>query len=518
MASFPPTAEQASIISAAREGRHSMILRAYAGSGKTSTLELLTREAITSEPVLYIVFNKKNQREAEERFPPHVQPKTANSLGHGALSRGLGKRLVMDDRKVGRLTTEALRTIPRNEQDPELWGLVKDLVVKAMQAGIVPERFASRATGLVPNDDTTWQSLTESAPTADTIALARGVLGSAIAEGLNGVISFDEQIYLSVLFGGMFPRFPTVLVDESQDLSLLQHRMIARCAADRIIAVGDERQGIYAWRGADAASMAKLKSLRTEWLEFPLATTFRCPKLVVARSAGHAPGFTAHASNREGRCWNLPLATKHIGGESSTWDWSDVEALAEPGPIAVLCRNNAPLMSLAFKLIRAGVGCSVAGRDLAGGLEGLMKKLSGSAGLDGLSVADFLAKLTDWRDRESTLALANDDGPRAESIADKAECILAIAEGDPTARTPGGLVIRLRDLFSRENSRVLLSSIHRAKGLEFPTVLHLDPWRIPSKFAKRRGGETLQQEFNLLYVAETRTQHTLIEASLEDYQ
>lgn len=507
MASFSPTAEQSAILSAAAAGRQSMILRAYAGSGKTSTLELLTREVITSEPVLYIVFNKKNQKEAEARFPSHVHPKTANSLGHGALSRGLGRRLVMDDRKVGRLTTEALKQVPWEEQDPELWGTVKDLVVKALQAGLVPERFSSRATGLVPDDRAVWERLLDATPSADTIALARGVLGSAIAEGLNGVISFDEQIYLSVLFGGLFPRFPTVLVDESQDLSLLQHRMIARCAADRIIAVGDERQAIYAWRGADAASLQRLKALRSEWLEFPLATTFRCPKVVVARSTDHAPGFTAHGSNKEGLHYHLPLPSA-----DPTWSWRDVEALAEPGPIAVLCRNNAPLMSLAFKLIRAGIGCSVAGRDLASGLTALVKKLS--KGDPFLPVEELISRVSEWRSRESTLALANDDPAKAESIADKAECILAVVESC-RPRVAADITLHLSALFDRENVRVLLSSIHRAKGLEFPTVLHLDPFRIPSKWAR---GEALAQEMNLRYVCETRTQHTLIEANLEDYQ
>lgn len=511
---FSPTSEQQAILSAAKASRSSMILRAYAGSGKTSTLELLTREVITSEPVLYIVYNKKNQKEAEQRFPPHVSPKTANSLGHGALSRGLGRRLVMDDRKVGRLTTEALRSLPREEQDPELWGTVKDLVVKAMQAGLVPKRFAARATGLVPDEPAVWEGLIDSTPSADTIALARGVLGSAIAEGLNGVISFDEQIYLSVLFGGLFPRFPTVLVDESQDLSLLQHRMIARCAADRIIAVGDERQAIYAWRGADAASLQRLKALRAEWLEFPLATTFRCPKIVVRRSTEHAPGFTAHTANQEGVHIVLP---GNSPDEGPSWNWSDVEAIAPSRPISVLCRNNSPLMSLAFKLIRSGVGCSVAGREIGTGLIAFVKKLSGPGGYMSMPSEELTAKVYEWRDREVTLALANDDPAKADAAADKAECILAVMEARQCS-TANDVAIYIQQLFAKENMRVLLSSIHKAKGLEFPTVLHLDPWRIPSKWAARKGGEALQQEMNLRYVCETRTQHTLIEANLEDYQ
>ena len=67
-----------------------------------------------------------------------------------------------------------------------------------------------------------------------------------------------------------------------------------------------------------------------------------------------------------------------------------------------------------------------------------------------------------------------------------------------------------------------LSTIHRAKGLEWDAVLHLDPWRVPSKWAlaAAAGGNSapLEQEKNLIYVAETRTRDLLLQANLEDFQ
>ncbi len=190
--------------------------------------------------------------------------------------------------------------------------------------------------------------------------------------------------------------------------------------------------------------------------------------------------------------------------EDPKWSWEDVRDIAGPGPIAVLCRNNAPLVSLAFKLIRQGIGCSVAGRDIGKGLSALAKKV----GCDPSAVAS-------WRERETALALANDDASRAESIADKAECLLAVL-AQPGVSSPADVETALARLFAPSNVRVTLSSIHRAKGLEWSTVLHLDPWSIPSRFAKSPAA--LQQERNLAYVAATRTQHTLILANLEDFQ
>ena len=43
--------------------------------------------------------------------------------------------------------------------------------------------------------------------------------------------------------------------------------------------------------------------------------------------------------------------------------------------VAVLCRNNAPLLSMAFKLLRRGIGVKMLGRDIGKGLVPLAKKL-----------------------------------------------------------------------------------------------------------------------------------------------
>jgi len=80
----------------------------------------------------------------------------------------------------------------------------------------------------------------------------------------------------------------------------------------------------------------------------------------------------------------------------------------------------------------------------------------------------------------------------------------------------------IRDLFTDRPGETMLelASGHRAKGLEKDWVLHLDPWRCPSKWAlkaDRKGNPgPLLQELNLKYVIETRTKGTLVEANLDD--
>jgi hypothetical protein len=201
------------------------------------------------------------------------------------------------------------------------------------------------------------------------------------------------------------------------------------------------------------------------------------------------------------------------------WRFSDLQDLL-PGPtakMAVLCRNNAPLFGLAFKLLRQGIGVVMLGRDIGKGLTSLSNKLAPDDSTPRHIVA---GKIVDWIESESSLARANGKEERVAGIQDRGECLLAVL-GGAEVRDAGGLRQMLAKLFAREDGLVTLSSIHKSKGLEWDLVLHLDPWRIPSKWAKTAAaaGDTsqLEQECNLKYVAETRSRHTLVQASLDDF-
>jgi hypothetical protein len=182
----------------------------------------------------------------------------------------------------------------------------------------------------------------------------------------------------------------------------------------------------------------------------------------------------------------------------------------------VLCRNNSPLLSLAFRLIRNQIGVVMLGRDIGKGLIQLSRKIIPDDNTDRFQCSGLVAA---WIETETSLARVNGHEERVAGITDRGECLLAVIGSG--CRDAGELRQMLTKLFASENGRVQLSTIHRAKGLEADCVLHLDPWRIPSKFAQEAAklGDTrqLQQEWNLLYVCETRTKHTLINADLQDF-
>jgi hypothetical protein len=275
---------------------------------------------------------------------------------------------------------------------------------------------------------------------------------------------------------------------------------------------------IYAFRGADGASLKKIRRLRPNWLDLPLATTFRCPKVVVERQREHAPGFRAWHTNADGRFVRLPAKFERAALDDeppAEWSFADLQGLLPQAraSLAVLCRNNAPLMSLAFKLLRQSVGVVMLGRDIGKGLASLSKKLAPRDETPSDSVRQLVRE---WITGEASRESANGHPERVASIQDRGECLLAVLDS-AEVRDAGQLRLALAKLFAREQGIVTLSSIHRAKGLEWDCVMLLDPWRIPSKWARSAGGVQLQQELNLRYVAETRTKHTLVWADLESF-
>jgi len=350
--------------------------------------------------------------------------------------------------------------------------------------------------------------------------VAKAALEENNAQTLRGIASFDDQVYWPLVYGAKFPKYGVVMVDEAQDLSPLNHAMLAQVVRPdgRLIACGDPKQAIYGFRGADTQSMGKIEGLRQTWSHLGLTMTFRCPRVVVERQQAHAPGFRAWHLNPEGKFAKAGVYSESLGYYE--WEWGNVmEALPSPSAsIAVLCRNNAPLFFLAFKLIRGGVGVSMLGSDIGKNLSALAKKLA--EGDLALATSSWLGKLRDWEESESEMAKANGYEERLAGIADRAESLRAVASG-ASAKDVGQVVAQIERLFARTGTQVTLASIHKSKGLEWDLVVHLDPWRIPSKYAKRaaQSGDKrqLEQEFNLKYVAETRSRHTLIEANLEDF-
>lgn len=524
MSSHKPTDEQQAVLDAARASPdHSLMITADAGCAKSTTLIMLGQ--VIKQGTLGLAFNKSTAHAMQGKMPGNFSWKTANGLGHGAWIRANPQvdDWKVDDRKLGKLVTQISKD-QKSDLTSDQWDQTRQLVTSAMQAGLTPDNIGRP---LVLDTADTWERLALSCwITQDDqgllIDLAKRILSESIWLARKGTISFDDQVYCSVCLGGRFAQFAEVMTDESQDLNPLNHQMIALSTRQngRLISVGDPKQSIYAFRGASTDSMERIRKLKSKWIDLPLHVTFRCPKVIVQRQQHHAPGFKAFHSNPQGKFISLP---RDDGGEvdleEQSWSWKDIrDALPSPeAGIAIACRNNAPLMKMAFKLIRRRIAPMMLGRALGKNLVSFSKKVLPD---DSMLSVDCATILTEWIDHERALAIANGREQEVEPLEDRIECLRAVLS-DAEVRDAGSLRLVTNQLFARESGQVILGTGHKLKGTEHDLVLHLDPWRIPSRQAKeaeKRGDfGPMQQDRNIQYVIETRTRHTLINANLEDF-
>jgi UvrD-like helicase C-terminal domain len=175
-----------------------------------------------------------------------------------------------------------------------------------------------------------------------------------------------------------------------------------------------------------------------------------------------------------------------------------------PSSGCILCRNTAPLVAFAYSLLKRDVPCRILGRDIGAALISIVKKLRP------IDLDDFLSKLQVWLDREVERAFKEDRSP--ERLYDQSECLRFFVDSlDEDSRTVDSLVAKIELMFVEQPmaSRLTLSTVHKAKGLEFETVFILDFEKyMPSRWAAQEWAKT--QEQNIIYVAVTRAKHRLV--------
>ena len=219
MATFPPTPEQQAIISAARDSSNNLMVFAFAGTGKTTAIEFMVPH-LPTKSVLLLAFNKKNCLDLEKVFieprgekkeipplAPWVTVRSFNALGHRAYASAIGRRLTLDDKKVAKLTTAYTKKLGGVSDDE--WGNLSNLVKRARMLGLVPARYPQSRKSLLSDDSWGWESAAESINLELSEALmvgARQILCSSIDLAQQGTIDFDDQIYMSCLFAGLYEK------------------------------------------------------------------------------------------------------------------------------------------------------------------------------------------------------------------------------------------------------------------------------------------------------------------------
>mmetsp|Transcript_50022 Transcript_50022/g.119014 ORF Transcript_50022/g.119014 Transcript_50022/m.119014 type:complete len:819 (+) Transcript_50022:109-2565(+) len=379
----------------------------------------------------------------------------------------------------------------------------------------------------------------------DAIDHAREVLQASIesaqtppSEG--GLFDFDDMIYMPLREGLSFPKYDMIYVDEAQDMNLARMALLSELLHEksRVMAVGDPFQAIFGFTGARHESLRELR-IRLQAVTFPLSITWRCPVLHVElanlllqrlrRSAtaddGHdvhmKPTNNAPQGSIAGRWW--PWAGLHRNKEVTFTNYP----LTGRHDAAVLCRTNAPLLLLHYKLLARGIPSQLkGGKEAATELIGFAWEAinyfehTGEATCATLEIA--LAKYA------ATAMTRGVVDARREQELDLTQCLRIMIKKVGREAPMEALESAVKSMFARrrkskrsgscDRSPVQLSTVHKAKGLEWQTVYILQPFALPLPHIVDPHGRPQphvqdwerQQELNVAYVAVTRACRELL--------
>lgn len=489
------TIQQQAFIQALVHGIENIALVARAGTGKTTTIILGVNAYAAAKPeaeILVCAFNKAIADEVAHKLKQaghtdwrKVQAGTIHSMGFG-LVKFVFKPTV-NEYKV--------RELIRTKNDPlyeQYEAQIAELVRLAKGAGF----------GFFPDvqigDARAWYELAdhfdvnglEDTSDMDRVVEAAQTIYRMSLEQTN-VVDYDDMI-LFPLVKNLRVKFTKdlVILDEAQDTSRARQalaRKFVKPHTGRMVVVGDDRQAIYGFAGADAAALPNMIE-NLSAVTLPLTMTWRCPQAVVREAQRLVPDIVAAEGAIEGEVLTLQEMPKDL----QTTD-------------AVLCRNTAPLVALAYSLIRAGKACKVEGRSIGEGLA----KLAGRWKVTSIDM--LLRKLDDYKAREMQKAMAKGQERKMEEIEDRVAtlveiCNAVLAQGKHNVTDVQDFI---RNLFADGATNVItLATYHRSKGREWQRVyLYEHTKRCPTPYAKQAWQK--QQEANLAYVAITRAQQTL---------
>ncbi len=476
--------------------KNNLIIPARAGSGKTF---LVTHCAqFMKGDVLMMAFGTKASYQLKDKLSrmgvPNAIAGTFHSIGKGMLYKAKGWHNVPKDGKVFWITEKYCQ-----REDLQY---VRNFITKLVSFA---KQNAFGVKGQISIDDTqAWMDIIShqdiatdfEADLGEVIEIAKQVLRDSNLDIRK--IDFDDMQYLPLIYDVECRQYDWVIVDEAQDTNVCRKLLAAKLVKPngRTIFIGDEGQAIMGFTGAENDSMNLIRE-RFDCEELPLSICYRCGKNIIKAAQEFFPDIMAYEENCEGSVTSMKYQ-----------EFVDNATNIQLGrKVGILCRNNAPNVALAFALIRQGIGVRIEGRQVGQELINLVKKWKKIKNL-----TDFTVKLHEFFTKEFDKA----SYAKLQHLEDKLDTMIILIERVQSLGKDDlySLEKLISEMFTDTKDGempdiVTLSSIHRAKGLEWETVYWLgDAQFSPSKYAILDWMK--QQEKHLQYVATTRAMQSLI--------
>ncbi len=457
------TGQQQQAVDLALQG-YSIQVDACAGSGKTTILKRISY-GMPEKHGLYLAFNRKNADAAARTFPPNsVDCMTPHRLAYQAVGYKFSKRLngklkgfdlarEINIEVIGSFTRAILGEIVVTVIDQFCYSADTQIGEKH-----IPESYDSLFT-----DD------------SNSIYVRQAIISYAeqawdLLSQEDCVLPVSHDFYLK-LWGLSNPKldYSYVHFDEAQDASPVMLDIVMKQKI-QVIMVGDARQGIYSWRGAvNAMSTVRLEK-RVE-----ITQSFRYGQVI----ANIASRVVSKGLNTDYRI----IGSGKIESELTT----------RPCKV-VLCRTNLKLIDIAMNLYQTKDNIRIHIVGNSGKTSELVNLLSGAADLKNgnRTLVPELMHFSSWSE-----IMAHSETEAGKNLAG----LVRMANMYPIHHLKDTLIKIGQN--TEENADVILSTVHKAKGMEWDSV------KLENDFPLPGSDRFSEEEVNLLYVAVTRARKFL---------
>lgn len=477
MSNWKPTEEQQEILNEVLNTNSNIVISALAGCGKTSLLIKIMEILPDNGKSLFLAFNKHIKEELDARVPEGIKTSTSHGLGMGALRRKYGNFTVNDfkidqiiDKESKKWTYDPNMILDEYEYKVEMRKLI---TMMKTTATIEPKYigFMIRFYGINLPEDIT------------TIKRAKTILGKSLEN--REEIDFADMIFLPVYDKSIYvPQYDYVFCDEIQDFNRAQQLLAQRATkfGGRMFLVGDKKQSIYMFNGASPKSFDYF-SERPNTKIFPMTVTWRCSKNIVNKANEIVKELKAAPNAADGSVRNGRVIKEAVVGDF------------------VLARKTRPLFVVFFDLLKNGIPAKIIGKDIG---ESLIKFIGQSKDIKKMlgRLDKQLSKIKTDLIRKGILNYK--DHHQYVDFSDKKKALEFVAEQVSDIHEMKSFI---KEIFSDKTEGVILSTIHKAKGLEADRVFIVDPDNIRLKTQNKYEA---QQEENCEYIAYTRARHELI--------
>jgi superfamily I DNA/RNA helicase len=298
----------------------------------------------------------------------------------------------------------------------------------------------------------------------------------------NGLIDFTDMLDKFLIKGNVNNKFDVIFVDEAQDLSLIQWKMIEKIEKDNqcdVWVAGDDDQAIFGWAGADVDSFIDWKAE-----EIPLQQSERVPSEIQIKALQIIDRVQDNRLSKDyfpkKETGEILLQFKLSAIDMTKGDWL---ILARTNPLLKPIPRYLKSQGLFFETAQGNSIGKTLFEDI--GYWNQMRKGEKIPEIQEQRVLEKMSKRDDtkeWYDAFDQVALSKKDYLRS-----------MLANGEDLSKEP----------------RIKVSTIHGAKGGEATNVvLFLNQTKNTMKAAKKSVTKQ-DEEYRVWYVAVTRTMQKL---------